>query len=84
DTTLQAATVVADNGITMMAGRNLTVESAQNYRISSSYDASSKSGMIGTWYNPAIGNIKGSQANAEISTTQQASQVASLAGNVTM
>ena len=84
DTTLQAATVVADNDITMMAGRNLTVESAQNQRISSSYDVNSKSGMVGEWYNPAIGNVKGSQANAEIRTTQQASQVASLAGNVTV
>ncbi|MDP9603329.1 UNVERIFIED_ORG: filamentous hemagglutinin [Variovorax paradoxus] len=84
DTKLQAATVVADNDITMMAGRNLTIESAQNHRISSSYDANSKSGMVGEWYNPAIGNVKGSQANAQIRTTQQASQVASLAGNVTM
>ncbi|BEP41579.1 hemagglutinin repeat-containing protein [Variovorax sp. V15] len=84
DTTLQAATVVVDKDITMVAGRNLTVESAQNQRISSSYDANSKSGMIGQWYNPAIGNVKGSQANAEISTTQQASQVASLQGNVTL
>ncbi|MET3391088.1 filamentous hemagglutinin [Variovorax sp. 1140] len=84
DTTLQAATVVADSDIIMMAGRNLTIESAQNQRISSRYDANSKSGMVGEWYNPAIGNVKGSQANAEIRTTQQASQVASLAGNVTM
>ncbi|WP_276312244.1 hemagglutinin repeat-containing protein [Variovorax guangxiensis] len=84
DTTLKAATVVADSDIIMMAGRNLTIESAQNQRISSRYDANSKSGMVGEWYNPAIGNVKGSQANAEIRTTQQASQVASLAGNVTM
>ena len=84
DTTLQGATVVADNNITLMAGRNLTIESAQNTRAESSYDASSKSGMIGQWYNPAIGNVKGSQANATTSTTQQASQVASLQGNVTL
>jgi len=84
DTTLQGATVVADNNITLMAGRNLTIESAQNTRVESSYDASSKSGMIGQWYNPAIGNVKGSQANATTSTTQQASQVASLQGNVTL
>lgn len=84
DTTLQGATVVADNNITLMAGRNLIIESAQNTRVESSYDASSKSGMIGQWYNPAIGNVKGSQANATTSTTQQASQVASLQGNVTL
>jgi filamentous hemagglutinin len=84
DTTLRAATVVADNDITMLAGRNLTIESAQNTRVESSYDANSKSGMVGEWYNPAIGNIKGSQASATASTTQQASQVASLQGNVTL
>jgi len=84
DTTLQGATVVADNDITMMAGRNLTIESAQNTSVESSYNASSKSGMVGTWYNPAVGNIKGSQAVATTTTTQQASQVASLQGNVTL
>ncbi|WP_395351204.1 hemagglutinin repeat-containing protein [Variovorax sp. UC122_21] len=84
DTSLQGATVVADNNITLMAGRNLTIESAQSTRVESSYDASSRSGMIGQWYNPAIGNVKGSQANATTSTTQQASQVASLQGNVTL
>ncbi|QNK67635.1 hemagglutinin repeat-containing protein [Variovorax sp. PAMC26660] len=84
DTTLQGATVVADNDITMIAGRNLTIESAQNTSVSSSYNGSSKSGMVGTWYNPAVGNIKGSQANATATTTQQASQVASLSGNVSM
>jgi len=84
DITLQAATVVADRSVTMMAGRNLTIESAQNTSIESSFDASSKSGMVGQWYNPAIGNIKGSQANASIRTTQQASQVVSLTGDVTL
>ncbi|MDQ0590732.1 hemagglutinin repeat-containing protein [Variovorax paradoxus] len=84
DTTLQGATVVTDNDITMMSGRNLTIESAQNTRVETSYDANGKSGMVGTWYNPAIGNVKGSQASATASTTQQASQVASLAGNVTL
>jgi filamentous hemagglutinin len=84
DTTLQGATVVADNDITMVAGHNLTIESAQNTRAESSYDANGKSGMVGQWYNPAIGNVKGSQATATTSTTQQASQVASLQGNVTL
>ncbi|MGJ7612142.1 MULTISPECIES: hemagglutinin repeat-containing protein [unclassified Variovorax] len=84
DTTLRAATVVADNDITMLAGRNLTIESAQNTSIESSYNSNSKSGMVGTWYNPAIGNIKGSQATTTTRTTQQASQVASLQGNVTL
>jgi filamentous hemagglutinin len=84
DTTVQGATVVADKDIAMLAGRNLTIESAQNTRTESSYDANGKSGMVGKWFNPAIGNIKGSQANATADTTQQASQVASLQGDVTL
>ncbi|MDM0030084.1 hemagglutinin repeat-containing protein [Variovorax saccharolyticus] len=84
DTTLQAATVVADGNITMVAGRNLTIESAQNTHTSASSNAQSKSGSIGTWYNPSIGNVKNSEANAGTGTSQTSSQVASLAGNVTL
>lgn len=84
DTTLQAATVVADKDITMMAGRNLTIESAQNTELSSSSSANGKSGFIGSWSQPGLGNIKDFGAQATISTTQQASQVASLTGDVTL
>lgn len=84
DTTLQAATVVADKNITMMAGRNLTIESAQNTELSSSSAASSKSGFIGSWSSPGLGNIKDFGAQATTRTTQQASQVASLTGNITL
>ncbi|WP_256217037.1 hemagglutinin repeat-containing protein [Variovorax sp. OV084] len=84
DTTLQAATVVADGNITMLAGRNLTIESAQNTELSSSSSANGKSGFIGSWSSPGLGNIKDFGAQATISTTQQSSQVASLAGNVTL
>ena len=84
DTTLQAATVVADGNITMMAGRNLTIESAQNTELSSSSSANGKSGFIGSWSAPGLGNIKDFGAQAAIRTTQQASQVASLTGDVTL
>lgn len=84
DTTLQAATVVADGNITMLAGRNLTIESAQNTEISSSSSANGKSGFIGSWSQPGLGNIKDFGAQATISTTQQSSQVASLTGDVTL
>jgi filamentous hemagglutinin len=84
DIGLKGATIVADKDVTLMAGRDLRIESAQGTRVENRYDASSSSGMIGQWYNPAIGNVKGSQANATTGTTQQASQVASLQGNVTL
>lgn len=84
DTTLQAATVVADGNITMLAGRNLTIESAQNTELSSSSSANGKSGFIGSWSSPGLGNIKDFGAQATVSTSQQSSQVASLTGNVTL
>jgi len=84
DTTLQAATVVADRDITMMAGRNLTIESAQNTELSSSSSANAKSGFIGSWSQPGLGHIKDFGAQTTSRTTQQASQVASLTGNVTL
>ncbi|SOD25343.1 filamentous hemagglutinin [Variovorax sp. YR752] len=84
DTTLQAATVVADGNITMLAGRNLTIESAQNTELSSSSSANGKSGFIGSWSSPGLGNIKDFGAKATVSTSQQSSQVASLTGNVTL
>ncbi|BEP54055.1 MULTISPECIES: hemagglutinin repeat-containing protein [unclassified Variovorax] len=84
DTTLQAATVVADRDITMMAGRNLTIESAQNTELSSSSSANAKSGFIGSWSSPGLGHIKDFGAHATSRTTQQASQVASLTGSVTL
>lgn len=84
DTTLQAATVVADKDITMMAGRNLTIESAQNTELSSSSSANGKSGFIGSWSAPGLGNIKDFGAQAAVRTTQQSSQVASLMGDVTL
>ena len=84
DTTVQVSTVVADNDITMLAGRNLTIESAQNTRSGNSQNASSKSGMIGSWSQPSFGNVKQEEANQGSSTTQSGSQIASLQGDVTL
>jgi len=84
DTTLQGATVVADRDITMMAGNNLTIESAQNTHLSTSSSADSKSGFIGSWSAPGLGHAKNFGAEAVAGTTQSPSQVASLTGDVTL
>ena len=84
DTNLSAATVVSNGDITMLAGRNLTIASAQNNSTETRYDASSKTGQIGTYYNPSLGNVKTSEATATTRITQVGSQVASLQGNVTL
>uniref|UniRef100_UPI001B801E12 hemagglutinin repeat-containing protein n=1 Tax=Xenophilus azovorans TaxID=151755 RepID=UPI001B801E12 len=84
DTTLTGATVVADGDITMLAGRNLTIESAQNTHLETNSQAGSTSGMVGAWYNPTIGHVKQFGAEAVARTTQAPSQVASLTGDVTL
>lgn len=84
DTTLQAATVVADGDLTVVAGRNLTIESAQSTSVGANSQSNSKSGMVGTWYNPAIGNVKSAQSEATTGTSQVGSQLASLQGDVTL
>ena len=73
---------LADGDITMEAKRNLTIGTAQNTEVSASSQANAKSGFIGSWSKPGLGNIKGFQADASSTTTQTGSQIASLNGNV--
>ncbi|WP_245965577.1 hemagglutinin repeat-containing protein [Pseudorhodoferax soli] len=84
DITVQGATMVADHDITAVAGRNLTIESAQNSYRTGSRVATSRSGSVGTFTNPALGNIKQSQSSQGSGVTQSASSVASLQGDVTL
>jgi filamentous hemagglutinin len=84
DITVQGATVVADHDITALAARNLTIESAQNSWSTGSRAATSRSGSVGTFTNPALGNIKQSQSSQGSGVTHSASRVASLQGDVTL
>ncbi len=84
DITLQGATVVADRDINILAGRDLTIESAQNTRTRSSFNASGRSGSIGTDTNPSIGHVKSAEAVEASGVSQTGSQVASLQGNATL
>jgi filamentous hemagglutinin len=84
DITVQGATMVADHDITAAAARNITIESAQNSYRTGSRVATSRSGSVGTFTNPALGNIKQSQSSQGSGVTQSASSVASLQGDVTL
>ena len=84
NTTVTGSTVVADNDVSMIAGNNFTVQSAQNTEGASSFNATRKSGMIGSTFNPSFGNVKQDQGSREAGVTQTASQIASLKGNVTL
>ncbi len=84
DITVQGATLVADHDITAMAGRDLTIESAQNSYSTGNRVATSRSGSVGTFTNPALGNIKQSQSSQGSGVIRSASRVASLQGDVTL
>lgn len=84
DTTVRGSIIVADDDVTMIAGRDLTIESAQNTRSGNRQSASRASGMIGTRTNPSFGNVKQDEASQGNGVTQSGSQVASLRGDVTL
>lgn len=82
DTTLRAATLVADGDIAIAAARDLSIVSAQNNQTFETASSSKKSGMVGTLLQPALGTLKKSQDETGKSTSQVGSTVASLGGNV--
>jgi len=82
DTTVSGSTIVADGDIEMDATRDLTIQSAQGSYSGSSQESSSKSGMVGKVWQPSFGSIKQNEDGQRSGTTQSASQVASLQGNV--
>ena len=59
---------MADNDITVVAGRNLTIESAQDTRSESSSHSSRQSGVVGKWTNPAFGKLQSEDSAQSTST----------------
>ncbi len=84
DASLQGATVVADGDVFLRAERNLSVGTAQGTQEGSSSSSSRKSGMIGSFLQPAVGTVKQSSTSDNHAVTQTGSQLASLGGNVTL
>lgn len=82
DTTLRAATLVADGDIAIAAARDLSIVSAQNNQTFETASSTKKSGMVGTILQPALGTLQKSQDETGKSTSQVGSTVASLGGNV--
>lgn len=84
DIAVRGSTVVADADIALVAARDLSIVSAQNSSNSMSASSTKKTGLIGSIGQPAIGTVKSSQDGTASSVTQVGSQVASLAGSVTL
>ncbi|KQQ39107.1 hypothetical protein ASF61_22345 [Duganella sp. Leaf126] len=82
DAAISGSKIVADNDLVIAAGRDLTITSAQNTSDGASSSSSTKSGSIGTRFQPAIGTVKTTQDSKFDSVSQVGSQVASLGGDV--
>jgi hypothetical protein len=84
DTLIQGSTLVADKDLALTAGRNLSILSVQDTSSEGSASSSKRSGMIGSFFQPAVGSMKSSQDGTSSSVTQVGSQIASLGGDVTI
>ena len=84
DANVQGSTIVADTDISIAAGRNLNIVSAQSTTADTSAASSKTVGNVGTLWQPAVGKAQDSQSSTGASTTQVGSQVASLGGNLTL
>lgn len=82
DTAVVGSTLVADNDVSIDAGRDLTIQSAQSTSTSTTNASTQGSGNVGTFWNPAIGRASSTTDGQGSATVQVGSQVASLDGNV--
>ncbi|MFJ2464093.1 hemagglutinin repeat-containing protein [Pseudomonas sp. NPDC087615] len=84
DTVVEGSTLVADKNITINAGRNLEVISAESTSTAGSSSGSKKVGEIGTWWQGATGIVKTREGEQSTVTRQSGSQIASLGGNISL
>ena len=82
DAQIQGSTLIAEQDMSITAGRDLRVGSAENTGHYASSSSSKKIGGIGSWWQPAVGQVKlKKQAQGE-TIQQSSSQLASLTGNI--
>ncbi|HHX34603.1 MAG TPA: hypothetical protein GX719_04955, partial [Gammaproteobacteria bacterium] len=82
DTYIQGSTLIAEHDMDITAGRDLHISSTENTRHYVSSSSSKKTGGIGNWWQPAVGQVKLKRQTQGEATQQSASQLASLAGNI--
>ena len=82
DTAVVGSMLVADNDVSIDAGRNLSIESAQSTSTSTTNASMQGSGNVGSFWKPAIGRAKNQTDGQDTATVQVGSQIASLDGNV--
>lgn len=82
DTSIQGSTVIAEGGLAVQAGRNLSIESAQNTQTGTSESSTKKTGQVGRGVAFAVGSTRQEQQTRQTAVTQSASTVGSLGGDV--
>ncbi|MFY7916177.1 MAG: hemagglutinin repeat-containing protein, partial [Rubrivivax sp.] len=85
DTRIVGSNVVADQDLTIAAGRDLKIEAAQNTQSSSDFNETKKSGMFSSGgLGVSFGKQQLSTDTRSTQTTAAASTVGAIAGNVTL
>jgi filamentous hemagglutinin len=85
DINVKGSNIISDAGTTLAAGRNLTIEAAQNSSSSSSFYEKKESGMLdGGGMGITVGTREQSTDQKNRGTTAAASTVGSIGGNVTL
>ncbi|NLZ80116.1 MAG: hypothetical protein GX908_11485, partial [Gammaproteobacteria bacterium] len=82
DTRIQGSTLISERDMHIRAGRDLDIVSAENTSHSSTSSSSKKTGEIGSWWQPAIGQVKQKVKTQGETLQQSGSQLASLTGNI--
>src|SRR5690554_2015846 len=82
DTDIQGSTLISERDMHIRAGRDLDIVSAENTSHSSTSSSSKKTGEIGSWWQPAIGQVKQKVKTQGETLQQSGSQLASLTGNI--
>src|SRR5690606_25161932 len=82
DTRIQGSTLISERDMHIRAGRDLDIVSAENTSQSSTSSSSKKIGEIGSWWQPATGQVKQKVKTHGETLQQIGSQLASLTGNI--
>ncbi|YCO42085.1 hypothetical protein HGG83_05525 [Thiopseudomonas denitrificans] len=82
DTAIQGSTLISERDMRVSAGRDLHIGSAENTSYNATSSSSKKTGEIGSWWQPATGQVKQKVKTQGETLQQSSSQLASLAGNI--
>ena len=84
DNQIQGSILIAEQDISISAGRNLAISSAENSASYASSSSRTQTGDIGKVWQPAVGQVKHKKQTQGHTTQQSGSQLASLSGGINL